>query len=176
MVLHLQLYHGCSRQGAGFESAETCNRQGELSAKYCCNVYAGASYSVRRAPPVFPSTAHRTASQSELSLSSTSTVRPSVLSPDALTGTTCCSTTLPALQVPLCAPLSAQSQDHVTLLCTGSRATSSVHAVEKRLPPMLLCVGTREMRKVKGPGLGNSRYPRSHRFVGKISRFANLSL
>jgi hypothetical protein len=82
MALHLQVYHGCSRQSADFERVETCHRQ--FSAKYCYNVHAGASYSVRRAPPVFPSTAHRTVSQSELSLSSTSTVRPSVLSPDAL--------------------------------------------------------------------------------------------
>jgi len=77
MTLHLQLYHGCSRQNAGFERVETCNRKEELSSKYRCNVYAGASYSVHRAPPVFPSTAHRTASQSELSLSFTSTDGPS---------------------------------------------------------------------------------------------------
>lgn len=103
-------------------------------------------------------------------------VRPSILSPDALTSTTCCSTKLPAMQVPLCAPLSAQSQNHVTLLCTYSRATSSVHAVQNRLPPMLLRVGTLEMRKVKVPGLGNSRYPTSQGFVGKISGFTSLSL
>ena len=68
-------------------------------------------------------------------------VRPSVLSPDALTSTTCCSTTLPAMQVPLCAPLSAQSQNHVTLLCTDSRAASSMHVAQNRLPPMLLWIG-----------------------------------
>lgn len=134
MALYLQLYHGCSRQSA------TCNRQERLSAKYCCNVHADASSSVRRAPSVFPSTAHRTASQTELSLSSTSRVRPSC-PPDALTSTTCSSTTLPAMQVPLCAPLSAQSQNHVTLLCTGSRATSSVHAVQNCLPSILLRIG-----------------------------------
>jgi len=92
MALHLQLYHGCRVQRATGRRSSLLN----TATRYYMQVLRPRCAELR--PSFHPLPIAQPTSLNCHSLPQQQSVRPSVLSPDALTSTACSSTTLPAMK------------------------------------------------------------------------------